>query len=219
MIVAIDGYSSSGKSTLAKDLARNLGFIYVDTGAMYRAIALYFLTNEIDLSNEILVQDSLDNITVSFENKDGENCVTLNGQDVSKEIRTLEVSQIVSEVAAIPAVRKKLVAIQQSLATKSLVMDGRDIGTVVFPNAEYKFFIIADVGERSRRRYVELISKGQEVSYAEVEENLKHRDHIDTTRAMSPLRQADDAVCIDTSKITREEQLEIAIKAIESKKG
>ncbi|MBK8391186.1 MAG: (d)CMP kinase [Saprospiraceae bacterium] len=217
MIVAIDGYSSSGKSTLAKDLARNLGFIYVDTGAMYRAIALYFLTNEIDLSNEILVQDSLDNITVSFENKDGENCVTLNGQDVSKEIRTLEVSQIVSEVAAIPAVRKKLVAIQQSLATKSLVMDGRDIGTVVFPNAEYKFFIIADVGERSRRRYVELISKGQEVSYAEVEENLKHRDHIDTTRAMSPLRQADDAVCIDTTKVTREEQLALAIKAIESK--
>ncbi|MFZ1791446.1 MAG: (d)CMP kinase [Saprospiraceae bacterium] len=217
MIVAIDGYSSSGKSTLAKDLARNLGFIYVDTGAMYRAIALYFLTNEIDLSNEILVQDSLDNITVSFENKDGENCVTLNGQDVSKEIRTLEVSQIVSEVAAIPAVRKKLVAIQQSLATKSLVMDGRDIGTVVFPNAEYKFFIIADVGERSRRRYVELISKGQEVSYAEVEENLKHRDHIDTTRAMSPLRQAEDAVCIDTTKVTREEQLALAIKAIESK--
>ncbi|HMS69553.1 MAG TPA: (d)CMP kinase [Saprospiraceae bacterium] len=219
MIVAIDGYSSSGKSTLAKDLAKILGFIYVDTGAMYRAIALYFLTNEIDLSDEKMVQDSLHNITVSFENKDGENCVTLNGQDVSKEIRTLEVSQIVSEVAAIPAVRKKLVAIQQSLATKSLVMDGRDIGTVVFPNAEYKFFIIADVGERSRRRYVELISKGQEVSYAEVEENLKHRDHIDTTRAMSPLRQADDAVCIDTSKITREEQLEIAIKAIESKKG
>lgn len=217
MIVAIDGYSSSGKSTLAKDLARNLGFIYVDTGAMYRAIALYILTNEIDLSDEILVQDSLDNITVSFENKDGENCVTLNGQDVSKEIRTLEVSQIVSEVAAIPAVRKKLVAIQQSLATKSLVMDGRDIGTVVFPNAEYKFFIIADVGERSRRRYVELISKGQEVSYAEVEENLKHRDHIDTTRAMSPLRQAEDAVCIDTTKVTREEQLEIAIKAIERK--
>lgn len=217
MIVAIDGYSSSGKSTLAKDLARNLGFIYVDTGAMYRAIALYILTNEIDLSDEILVQDSLDNITVSFENKDGENCVTLNGQDVSKEIRTLEVSQIVSEVAAIPAVRKKLVAIQQSLATKSLVMDGRDIGTVVFPNAEYKFFIIADVGERSRRRYVELISKGQEVSYAEVEENLKHRDHIDTTRAMSPLRQADDAVCIDTTKVTREEQLALAIKAIESK--
>ncbi|HPN71799.1 MAG TPA: (d)CMP kinase [Saprospiraceae bacterium] len=217
MIVAIDGYSSSGKSTLAKDLARNLGFIYVDTGAMYRAIALYFLTNEIDLSDEILVQDSLNNITVSFENKDGENCVTLNGQDVSKEIRTLEVSQIVSEVAAIPAVRKKLVAIQQGLATKSLVMDGRDIGTVVFPNAEYKFFIIADVGERSRRRYVELISKGQEVSYAEVEENLKHRDHIDTTRAMSPLRQAEDAVCIDTTKVTREEQLEIAIKAIERK--
>ncbi|HOY13894.1 MAG TPA: (d)CMP kinase, partial [Saprospiraceae bacterium] len=135
----------------------------------------------------------------------------------SKEIRTLEVSQIVSEVAAIPAVRKKLVAIQQGLATKSLVMDGRDIGTVVFPNAEYKFFIIADVGERSRRRYVELISKGQEVSYAEVEENLKHRDHIDTTRAMSPLRQAEDAVCIDTTKVTREEQLEIAIKAIERK--
>ncbi|MBK8634837.1 MAG: (d)CMP kinase [Saprospiraceae bacterium] len=217
MIVAIDGYSSSGKSTLAKDLAKILGFIYVDTGAMYRAIALYFLTNEIDLSDEKLVQDSLDNITVSFENKDGENCVTLNGQDVSKEIRTLEVSQIVSEVAAIPAVRKKLVAIQQSLATKSLVMDGRDIGTVVFPNAEYKFFIIADVGERSRRRYVELISKGQEVSYAEVEENLKHRDHIDTTRAMSPLRQAEDAVCIDTTKVTREEQLALAIKAIESK--
>ena len=216
MIIAIDGYSSSGKSTLAKDLAKHLGIIYVDTGAMYRAVTLYFISRNIDFNINEEVIKHLEKMEITFVPKHGENRIFLNGQDVSAEIRTLTVSNKVSEIAALPEVRKKLVAIQQNMATNSLVMDGRDIGTVVFPNANYKFFVTANIEERSRRRHLELTSKGDKVSFQDVEENLKHRDQIDTTRKTSPLRQAEDAILIDTTELTRSQQLKFVLNIVEN---
>ena len=217
MVIAIDGYSSSGKSTLAKDLVKALGFIYVDTGAMYRAIAYYFIKNSLNFEDDKTLVVHLPRIELTFRNKNGKNRIFLNGEDVSDIIRTLEVSSKVSEVAALPEVRKKLVAIQQSMATQNLVMDGRDIGTVVFPGAEVKFFVNADVGERSKRRHLELTKKGDNVSLDEILNNLMHRDFIDTTRNTSPLKPADDSIAIDTTHLTREEQLQLALKAVNKK--
>lgn len=215
MIVAIDGYSSCGKSTLAKSLAKHLEFAYVDSGAMYRAVTYYFLKHDVAISSESEVEQALNRIRIDFVLIDGKNACLLNGQNVEVEIRSMKISNSVSEVAAIGIVREKLVLIQRAIAeTKSVVMDGRDIGTVVFPNAEIKFFITADQQVRTKRRYEELIDSGKIVTMREVQQNLEHRDHIDTTREISPLRKAEDAVVIDNTYLTREEQLEVALSYI-----
>ncbi len=210
IIIAIDGHSSCGKSTLAKSLAKELDYIYVDTGAMYRAVTLYFIQNKIDLSDLIQVEESLKHINIRFQ-KSGELTHTfLNDKDVEFEIREMSVSNKVSEVAEISVVRKVLVREQQEMGIdKGLVMDGRDIGTVVFPDAELKIFLTASIAVRTRRRFEELNQKGVIVNYKVVENNLNHRDHIDSTRSDSPLKQADDALLIDNSEMDKEKQLEM----------
>ncbi|MFT6334217.1 MAG: cytidylate kinase [Saprospiraceae bacterium] len=216
MTIAIDGYSSCGKSTMAKALAKELSYIYVDSGAMYRAVTYYFLKHDVALSNETEVKNALRKINVDFVYIDGKNTCILNEENVEIEIRSMRISNNVSEVAAIGAVREQLVRLQRSIASsKPIVMDGRDIGTVVFPKADIKFFITADKDVRTKRRYQELIAAGKEVTIREVEQNLEHRDHIDTTREISPLRKAEDAIEIDNTYLTREEQLVLAIKFIE----
>jgi cytidylate kinase len=216
MVIAIDGYSSCGKSTLAKQLAKTLGFVFVDTGAMYRAVTLYFLVQKVNITNIADIQSALDAIYIHFENINGENTTFLNDENVELKIRSIDVSQFVSEVSAISAVRTKLVDLQRKMANQTgLVMDGRDIGTVVFPNADVKLFITADPQIRAERRYREATSKGQNVSLQEIMDNLKHRDHIDTNRADSPLRQADDAILIDNSHLTIDQQFELALTIIQ----
>ncbi|MEX0313031.1 MAG: (d)CMP kinase [Allomuricauda sp.] len=211
--IAIDGYSSTGKSTIAKQLAKALNYIYVDTGAMYRAVTLYALEHGYVGENddlEGLVQD-LPNIHLKFVlNTDlGISEMYLNGKAVEKEIRTMRVSGQVSKVATIPEVRHKLVEMQQQMgAEKGIVMDGRDIGTVVFPNAELKLFMTASPEARATRRYKELLDRGEEVTYEAVLENVQKRDHIDSTRETSPLRKADDAIEFDNSDMGLEEQFE-----------
>lgn len=217
MTIAIDGYSSCGKSTMAKALAKQLSYIYVDSGAMYRAVTHYFLKHDVALHNEDEVASALDKINIDFIYVDGKNTCMLNGEDVEVEIRSMRISNNVSEVAAIGAVREELVSLQRSIAkSKSIVMDGRDIGTVVFPNADIKFFVTADKQVRTKRRYQELINAGKVVTIREVEQNLEHRDHIDTTRDISPLRKAEDAIEIDNTYLTKEEQLALVIKYIET---
>ncbi len=212
MKIAIDGYSSCGKSTLAKSLAKELDFIYVDSGAMYRAVTLYFLHHDVALSDKKEVLYALEQIDIKFEVIDGTNTCFLNGVNVEDEIRAMRVSNNVSEVAAVPEVRYKLVDIQRKIGkSQSIVMDGRDIGTVVFPDAEIKFFIVADKKVRAKRRYDELISAGKDISMREVIANLEHRDFIDTSREVSPLRKAEDAIEIDNTHMTKEEQKEVAM--------
>ena len=210
--IAIDGYSSTGKSTVAKQLADYLGYVYVDTGAMYRSITLYALNEEIiegdELNKEALIA-ALPQIEVAFsyDSDSGTSQVLLNGERVGSAIRTLEVSEHVSPVAAIPEVRKKLVAIQHQMGKEGgIVMDGRDIGTVVFPNAELKIFMTADAAERAKRRYLELKSRGDDITYDEVYENVTERDRIDTTRSDSPLVKAADAIEIDNTETNLEDQ-------------
>ena len=213
IIIAIDGYSSCGKSTLAKDLASHLEYIYIDSGAMYRAVCLYCIKNDIDINNKEDVIKSLDSIKIDFENINGKNTTFLNGENVENMIRSLAVSTIVSEVSTIHEVRKKLVAYQKFMGqNKGIVMDGRDITSVVFPNAEMKLFITSDVEVRVERRYQELLEKGQSVSKEEVRKNLIHRDRIDTTREYSPLIKLDEALLIDNTYLTREEQLQVALR-------
>ena len=216
LTVAIDGWSSCGKSTLAKALAKRMNYIYVDSGAMYRAVAQYCIMYDIDVANkphELLPH--LDQITIYFKLENDSNCIYLNGFSVDREIRTSEVSSIVSEVAAISEVRAKLVALQKSYGKEGgIVMDGRDIGTVVFPEAEFKFFVTAEENIRAERRLKELKARGAEVTFDEVVSNLRHRDHIDSTREDSPLTQSDDAIVIDTSHLNRNEQVELAIQHI-----
>lgn len=210
LVIAVDGYSSCGKSTLAKQLARRLGYVFVDTGAMYRAVTLHFLRNKVDLSSEEAVSAALSDLHVTFEVREGKNFTLLNAVNVEDEIRSIYVSGMVSQVAAIPAVRRKLVALQQALDNgQGLVMDGRDIGTVVFPHADLKFFITADPAVRAKRRYKELVEAGQEIGLKDIEENIRLRDKIDTEREDSPLRCADDAISIDNSHLTIEQQFEI----------
>lgn len=212
IIVAIDGFSSSGKSTMARALASTLGYRYIDSGAMYRAVTLYALEHEmIDGDGNVNVDkltEALPAITVDFAvQPDGTQHTLLNGRDVEKEIRNMEVSSHVSDVSAIVPVRKKLVQLQQDMGKeKGIVMDGRDIGTTVFPDAELKIYVNASAETRAERRYNELRAKGQDVSLEEVLENVRHRDYIDTTRAESPLRRADDAIDIDNSDMTLEQQ-------------
>jgi len=215
IVIAIDGYSSCGKSTIAKALAKKLHFIYIDTGAMYRAVTLYFLRNKIDLNNPVAVNTALDNININLDNHNEQTLVLLNEEDVSEEIRQMPVSEKVSQVSAIKAVRTEMVKQQQRMGkSKNIIMDGRDIGTVVFPDATLKFFMTADPHIRAERRYKELINKGEKVSLEEIYENLALRDHQDTTREESPLSKANDAIVLDNSTINQEMQLEFALTYI-----
>lgn len=218
IIIAIDGHSSTGKSTAAKQLANSLNYIYVDTGAMYRAISLFALRNNLlhdGVVDKEKLEASLNDISISFKyNKATDRAeVHLNGENIEQQIRTLEVSGTVSKIAEIAAVRAKLVEQQQAMGKqKGIVMDGRDIGSVVFPDAELKVFMTAQPQVRAQRRYQELQEKGDKVSFKEVLHNVVERDRIDSTRANSPLVQLDEAKLLDTSTLTRREQLNLLIK-------
>lgn len=216
LVVAIDGYSSCGKSTLAKALAKKLGFIYIDSGAMYRAVTLYFIRNHVDMTDTEAVKDALQHIELNFHSRDYQSHITLNGEEVSEEIRQMPVSENVSEVAANKFVRKDMVKQQQRMGkSKNIVMDGRDIGTTVFPDAQVKFFMTADPKIRAERRFKELQSKGDTTTTMEdVFENIAHRDFLDTTRVESPLTRAEDAVILDNTEITEQEQLDFAIEQV-----
>lgn len=213
IVIAIDGFSSCGKSTMAKDLAREVGYIYVDTGAMYRAVTLFAMRNNVfDAEgniDETRLKALLPDVKLTFqlnnETKLPEVC--LNGENVERYIRTLEVSQHVSPIAALPFVREKLMEQQQAMGNeKGIVMDGRDIGTVVFPNAELKIFVTASAEIRAQRRFKELEAKGMPADFDEILQNVEQRDYIDTHRETSPLRQADDALVLDNSHLTIAEQ-------------
>ena len=206
--VAIDGPAGAGKSTISRRAAQALGFIYVDTGALYRTVGLNALRREVDLENPEAIAESVKGISVELKYENGEQAVFLNGENVSAFIRTPEASMAASKVSAVPAVREFLFGLQQDIAAKNdCVMDGRDIGTVVFPDAELKIFMTADPEVRARRRYDELLAKGDSVSLEEIRANIVARDKADMTRAISPLRQADDAVVLDNSHMTVEEQM------------
>lgn len=214
IIIAVDGYSSCGKSTFAKAIAARLGYIFIDTGAMYRAVTLYALehgairSGMIDEEAVCRLLDRID-ITFRYNPERGASDIYVDGDLAEGRIRTLEVSNCVSGVSAIPAVRAKLVAMQQQMGRRrGVVMDGRDIGTAVFPDAELKLFMTADPAVRACRRYDELRAKGQQVSLEEIERNVVERDRADTTRAVSPLRRADDAIVLDNSQMTVDEQME-----------
>ncbi|MEO0066868.1 MAG: hypothetical protein RI983_2194 [Bacteroidota bacterium] len=215
IIITLDGYSSCGKSTLAKQMARALNYIFIDSGAMYRAITLYFIQNDIDYTNDLAVQEALKNISLAFDYnaEKGTSDILLNGKNVEQEIREMRVSNLVSDVAANPYVRAFGVSQQQKMGLdKGIVMDGRDIGTTVFPKAELKIFVTADPEIRVARRYLELSAKNRGITKDEVRANLAMRDQIDSTREFSPLRKADDAIVLDNSHLTREEQLKTALQ-------
>ncbi len=212
IIVAIDGLSSCGKSTLAKALAKSLHYAYLDSGAMYRAVTLYFLENKIDYNNPEAVSEALQHIEIHFERINGQNRTFLNGRDVEHEIREMFVNDHVSPVSTISAVRRAMVAQQQAMGKRRhIVADGRDIGTVVFPDAELKIYLMADADVRTSRRHLELASKGIDGEWEEIQRNLLERDRIDSGRADSPLRKADDAVVIDNTLLSEEQQLEKAL--------
>lgn len=212
IIIAIDGFSSCGKSTLAKALSKAMNYAYADTGAMYRAVTLFFLENNISIQDEEAVREALERIEIHFERVNAQNHAFLNGKDVERQIREMRVANFVSPVAAIPAVRRAMVAQQQVMGKrKAIVMDGRDIGTVVFPDAELKIFVTADPIIRAERRRNELLAKGENIDFEAVMKNLLERDHIDSTRRDSPLRQAEDALLLDNSNLTQDEQLQLAL--------
>lgn len=223
--IAIDGFSSTGKSTIAKQLAAALGYIYVDTGAMYRAVTLYALHHGLISEDGFKASElclKLKDIQLGFlpNEQTGRSDMLLNGKNVETEIRTMQVSRFVSQVATVKAVREKLVAIQQEMGkAKGIVMDGRDIGTVVFPHAELKLFMTASADARATRRYRELLERGDNITYGEVLENVQKRDYIDSNREESPLRRADDAILFDNSDMGLKEQFEriynLAIRIIE----
>jgi cytidylate kinase len=208
IVIAVDGLSSTGKSSMAKSLAKKLGYTFIDSGAMYRAITLYFLRHDIDLNNKDAVQLALGNIVLSFN---AENQMCLNGENVAEAIRSVEVSNYVSPVATLEPVRTFAVAQQQAMGeSKGMVMDGRDIGTTVFPNAELKLYLMASEEVRCQRRFDELRTKDPTISFDAVRTNLLERDYIDTHREISPLRKADDAVELDNSLLTLDETIEAA---------
>ena len=218
LVIAIDGFSSTGKSSISKVVADTLGLIHIDTGAMYRAITLFGLRNfknekqEIDLSK--LLQN-LNEISLEFRENSGKLEIYLNGENVSKEIRTTEVSDNVSFIAKHPEVRARLVVLQRDIAEKQgVIMDGRDIGTVVLPDADYKFFLTASADERARRRFLELQSLGIETTIEEVKQNLIERDRIDSGREISPLKQAEDAILIDNTNLNKEETIDLILSYI-----
>ncbi len=215
IIIAIDGHASCGKSTLAKALAKALHYVYLDTGAMYRAVTLHLLEHGVDYRDLKAVEEALKHINLHFERVGEHNHIFLNGRDVERDIRTPVVSEHVSQVAAIPAVRRAMVAQQQAMGLRrGIVADGRDIGTVVFPNAEVKIFLTADLDVRTSRRHLELAAKGIDVDWEEIRRNLQERDHIDSTREDSPLSVAPDAVVIDNTFLSEEEQLEKALQLV-----
>lgn len=215
IVVAIDGYSSCGKSTLAKALAKKLHFVYIDSGAMYRAVTLYLLRNNIDINDAQKVEHALSDIHLNFHSRDYQTHILLNDEEVSDEIRQMEVSENVSAVSAIKAVRKEMVKQQQRMGkSKNIVMDGRDIATAVFPDAQVKIFMTADPKIRAERRYKELINSGVTVTLEEVFENLAHRDYADTTRKESPLVRAKDAIVLDNTDMNQEEQLSFALEQV-----
>lgn len=211
--IAIDGYSSCGKGTLAKELAQALGYVFIDSGAMYRAVTLHMMRLGVDVADEAAVERALEGVEVGFLNKGDQPAeVTLNGISVESEIRTIEVASKVSEVAKIVAVRTKMVALQQAIGLqKGVVMDGRDIGTVVFPDAELKIFMTASAAVRAQRRFAELIAKGDDVTLEEIASNLAHRDQIDANRENSPLTLTGDYRVLDNSELSREAQFSMAL--------
>lgn len=220
IIVTIDGWSSCGKSTIAKQLAKSLGYVYIDSGAMYRAITLFFLRNHIDWTDAAAVEDALHHISLHFvyNDKSQKSEMHLNDENVEYLIRDLVVAEKVSEVATIATVRNFAVAQQQKMgAGKGIVMDGRDIGTTVFPEAELKIFMTADIMVRVERRFKEMFEKNPNITIDEVKNNLEMRDYIDSNREVSPLRKADDAVLLDNTNLTMEEQLDIALKLVAKK--
>lgn len=220
IVIAIDGNSGCGKSSTAKTIAKNLKYIYIDTGAMYRAVTLFFIKHNIDLNNNQDVEAALPQIDISFEYniETSKNETFLNGKNVEKKIREMEVSNLVSPVSEISLVRRKLVEQQRRLGEgNSLVMDGRDIGTVVFPNADLKIFMTADLQTRAMRRQKELLEKNTKVALEDVIENLKNRDVIDSSREDSPLKKADDAFLVDTSNLTFDEQVNQILGLIKEK--
>ena len=220
IIIAIDGHSSCGKSTLANDLSEHFGYLYISSGAMYRAVTLYFLENQIDIKDAAAIDTALEEINIHFEIQEGITSTYLNGKNVEDEIRKMPVSNFVSPVSTISAVRRAMVLQQQELGkSKGIVMDGRDIGTVVFRDAELKIFLTADIQTRAQRRYNEMEVKGLNVSFEEVQSNLTHRDHIDSTREDSPLMKAKDAIVIDNSNLSKTEQLAMIISLVNLRIG
>jgi len=220
IIIAVDGYSSCGKSTLAKALAKELNYIFVDSGAMYRAITLYFLRERIDWNNVDAVNAALKNITLDFAYNDetGKSDMLLNEENVEAEIREMLVSEKVSDVSTIKEVREFAVAQQQQMGKKKgIVMDGRDIGTTVFPDAELKIFVTSAPEVRVERRFKELYEKNHSITIEDVKKNLEMRDYIDSHREVSPLRKADDAIVLDNSDLTKEQQLQKALKLVSDK--
>jgi len=222
IIITIDGWSSCGKSTLAKQLAKNLGYVYIDSGAMYRAITLYFLRNHIDWTDAAEVRKALKSINLHFEynDKSQQSDMILNDENVEYVIRDLVIAEKVSDVAAIPSVRKFAVNQQQLMGKKKgIVMDGRDIGTTVFPKAALKIFMTADISVRVERRFKEMFEKNPNVTVEEVKSNLEMRDYIDSNRKVSPLRQAEDAILIDNTNLNMQQQLDIALKLYKDRAG
>lgn len=218
--IAIDGFSSCGKSTLAKDIAEATGYLHIDSGAMYRAVSLYVLNHELDLTDEMMIHDMVNELTIDFIERAGQRYTRLNGQVVEDAIREPRVSDIVSQVAVIGSVRSRMVDLQREMSRQhTVIMDGRDIGTVVFPDAAVKFFVTADKEVRAERRWLELQAKGKTMTREAVMKNLLLRDHIDSTRAIAPLRQADDAIVIDNTAMTRQEQLNFALECIHQRMG
>ncbi|MBQ7090822.1 MAG: (d)CMP kinase, partial [Clostridia bacterium] len=216
--IAIDGPSGAGKSTLSRKLAAEVGFIYVDTGAMYRTIGLFVLRNKIDPKDTERVVEALNGIKVTLSFIEGEQHVFLNGEDVSSDIRLHEVSQYASLVSAIPAVRQFLFEMQQKLAAENdVIMDGRDIGTVVLPNADLKIFLTASAEDRANRRYQELIQRGQDVDYDQILQDVVRRDEQDMNRSVAPLKPAEDSVILDTSGFEFEQSLALLLKTVKER--
>lgn len=216
MIIAIDGPAASGKSTTAKIIAQELGFIYIDTGAMYRAVAYYTLENQINIDDFLAIDNMLDHIDIKFENINNQNQILLNNKNVNTEIRSPEVGNLASKVATKKIIREKMVDLQREFAKDNdVVLDGRDIGTVVFPDADFKFFIIASIDVRAQRRHKELLEKGINQDLEDIRQDLIWRDKNDTEREFSPLTQADDAIVVDTSNMNIEEQVKYILKVIQ----
>ena len=218
IVIAIDGFSSCGKSTMAKDLAREVGYIYVDTGAMYRAVGLKAKRNNIACSEQEKIEEMLKNTEVELKNENGATAVYLDGENVSTEIRLPEISRMASDISAVPAVRYAMVEMQRSMANKTdTILDGRDIGTFVLPNADVKIFLTASVEERAERRYKELIARGENVKREDVRSDIEKRDYNDSHRALAPLKKADDATEVDTTGMTIDQVCEKIISLVRNK--
>ena len=218
--IAIDGPAGAGKSTIAKKLAQKLGYVYVDTGAMYRAMAYYFLQQGIDKTDEAAINAAVDGADVTIRYVDGAQQVLLNGEDVTGSLRSEQVGNMASNTSVYPAVRVKLVALQQKLAqTTDVIMDGRDIGTCVLPDAQVKIYLTASVGTRAKRRYDELVEKGEKPDLAKIEADIEERDYRDMHREMSPLRQADDAVLVDSSEMNIEQVVSAILEMVKEKQA